>query len=587
MSLHMGPISIKNYWKTGAFIFSLCLLQSFSVHAQTNAERTIQQNQQIIQDREQRERFEQRQEQFQRDQNALGAELGYQKQALPKVGPCVQVNEININGVTLLAKRKIMKVAQSSQGHCLYMADINNIIESINALYVEKGFISSRAYLPEQDLSRGVLTVQVIEGTLENIKIEDSDAEFDIIRTPSQMSTAFPDMIGKPLNIRDIEQGLDQINRLPSNQAKTNLLPGKNPGGSILSIKNQQSKVWRFSTGIDNSGSQSTGVLQGTISGAYDNLLGINDALNLSIKHDLDRTTRRQSKNMSFKYEVPYGYWTFSYGLNYFDYVSELKATAQNFKTSGRSRNHTLTASKVMHRDQVSKTTLTSSLVAKENENYFETAKLDVSSRKLTIANLGLSHSRKIPSGFMSGSITYSRGLKWLGAFKDTASSFNAQFNKVSFDANIIKQFDFGLGHYNPRIDLSGSAVLSSDDLFSTETLSIGGPYSVRGFKNNSISGDRGGYFRSDISCNLPPFGNKFLRERLGVLRPFIGFDIGSIRTDHKNERETGTLKSLSLGLKNTGGKIGFGVTYSKPISAPKFINKESEELFFRMTIKF
>jgi len=566
----------------------LCVFVLFSgAKAQTNADLTAQQNQQLIQNYEQQQRFEEQQQRLETEKNTLKNELQYQSSNQQASGACIDIQTLEINGVTLLSDRFASDLQNEYEGRCLYLADMNAIMDRINEEYVEKGYISSRAYLPQQDLSKGTLVFQIIEGSLEDIRGETDDV-FGEDGVRHQFASAFPNMIGKPLNIRDIEQGLDQMNRLRVNNTSMDLVPAQQAGGSILSVKNNRSKPWSIQTGIDNSGTQPTGVLQGSINASYDDLFGNNDYVSLSIKHDLGRTNRRQSKNVAFKYEFPYGYWTFSYGLNYFDYISELQTTSQNFKTSGLSRNHTFSASNVLHRDQVSKTTLTGSLVAKENENFFEGVQLDVSSRKLTIANLGLSHSRKINNGFLLGSVTYARGLELFGAFEDTPTSLDAQFDRFTFDANLIKQFDLGWGRSNPRLDLLGNAVFSSDSLFSSEQISIGGPFSVRGFKGNSISGDRGGYLRSDISMALPALGHQWFDQKIGALVPYMGFDIGAIRTDKDVATETGTLKSLSFGLKNTGSdNISFDFNYAKPLSAPSFIGKESEELFFRVTMTF
>jgi len=114
------------------------------------------------------------------------------------------------------------------------------------------------------------------------------------------------------------------------------------------------------------------------------------------------------------------------------------------------------------------------------------------------------------------------------------------QFDKLSFDVNAIKVFDLGWNSFNPRFDIQGNGVLSADSLFGTEQISIGGPFSVRGFKNDSISGDRGGHLRADVSTALP-----------------------------------------------AGGVTSFGLTYTKPISSPKFMTQESEELFLQLSVTF
>ncbi len=63
-------------------------------------------------------------------------------------------------------------------------------------------------------------------------------------RLQGEITTAFPNFIGKPTNLRQIEQELDQINRLFSRQATINLGAGSNSGGSILDVHIEKQKPW-------------------------------------------------------------------------------------------------------------------------------------------------------------------------------------------------------------------------------------------------------------------------------------------------------------------------------------------------------
>jgi hemolysin activation/secretion protein len=47
---------------------------------------------------------------------------------------------------------------------------------------------------------------------------------------------------------------------------------------------------------------------------------------------------------------------------------------------------------------------------------------------------------------------------------------------------------------------------ISKDTLFGSEQFSVGGYYSVRGFRENYISGDHGYYFRNKANFNLGQF---------------------------------------------------------------------------------
>lgn len=92
-----------------------------------------------------------------------------------------------------------------------------------------------------------MLTVSVSEGRIESIT---QNGE----QTPA-LKMAFPGLVGDVLNLRDIEQGMEQLNRLPSQQVTIDIQPGEQPGFSKVVLLRGATRVpVSFSFGADNSG---------------------------------------------------------------------------------------------------------------------------------------------------------------------------------------------------------------------------------------------------------------------------------------------------------------------------------------------
>lgn len=562
------------------FIFATFLTPTLSI-AQTPVGQANQTGQNIIQQFEQ-QRFDEKLEQtIKREKSSIQNDISVQKAPLSDEGPCINITNVRLTGITLYKLEEFSSTINSYINKCLNLSQINSLTEDVTNYYIERGYITTRAYIPQQDLSNGVLELKIVEGTLETI-------EYPFHK--SEMDTAFPNIIGQVLNLRDFEQGLDQINRLKSNNAEISLTPGNKNGSSIVHIENNKTKPWHVRTGIDNTGLEATGEEQAFVNLDYDNLLNINDLLSLSFKYDLDGRSRRQSRNVSGRYEAVYGYWNFSYALNYFDYISEITTGAADFKTSGFSRIHDLSVSRVLHRDQKSRTSFSTGLTAKENKNFIEDILLDASSQELTILNFGLSRSQQIENGFLFGAINYNKGIGLFGAQEDNGLAIDdpqAEFERVTADISAAKILNVGWNQYNPRINFQARGQWSADTLFGSEQISLGGPFSVRGFKEASISGDRGAYGRIDVSVPYGFASPPQIKKIIGNLRPYVGFDQGVIKTDNSNPFEGGLLRSWTAGLKNEGGLLDFEVSYSKPISSPSFNAPESHDLFFSASIKF
>ncbi len=170
---------------------------------------------------------------------------------------CFEVHSIVLKGVSVLTASEGEALQRPFLGRCLSLEDINALIRAVTNLYVEKGYATTRAFLPQQDISDASLEVLVVEGRIEGLALKD-----DRKHAESQLFTAFPGLEDEFLNLRDLEQGLDQMNRLSSSNATMMLSPGKERGDSVVVIENKPTKPWRISAGLDNSGNTTTGKRQ-------------------------------------------------------------------------------------------------------------------------------------------------------------------------------------------------------------------------------------------------------------------------------------------------------------------------------------
>ena len=144
--------------------------------------------------------------------------------------PCQRIDRIELIGATIPSAKHQRSITEGYLNRCLGSQGINALLKAITAWYFQRGYISSRAYLQAQDLTTGTLVVQVVEGLIEGV-----DATSISVRGVKQV---FP-TDGSPLNLRDIEQALDQINRLRSRQSTMELIPGSEIGGSRIQISTQ------------------------------------------------------------------------------------------------------------------------------------------------------------------------------------------------------------------------------------------------------------------------------------------------------------------------------------------------------------
>ena len=119
-------------------------------------------------------------------------------------GPCVQINDIILEGITLLGKYEQKKLLEGKVPECLGRYHISNLMRSIDKAYVDKGFITARTYIPEQDVQKtNVLKLQVVEGRVEEVKLIRNKVEVGKSAYSPGKWTAFLNRTGGFLNVRD------------------------------------------------------------------------------------------------------------------------------------------------------------------------------------------------------------------------------------------------------------------------------------------------------------------------------------------------------------------------------------------------
>lgn len=531
--------------------------------------------------RQQFERLEQerREELLKQPKTSIGVEQpGVVSQ--PLEGACRDIKQIVVEGASRIPEAKLKKITAPYIGTCMTVGDIERLLGTLTKYYVDRGLIATRVYVQPQDLATGVLRIMVVEGTIEKILLEDGKGGHS-----ANLRTALPGVEFKPLNLRDFEQGLDQINRLLSNHATISIQPGEHPGGSIVVIRNQPGKRLYGSLTLDNYGSSSTGEPEAGMSGTLDNPLGLNDMLSVSYRRTTDTGfSGRHARTNTFYYSVPFGYLTLTGSYLWSDYATTLHLPSSDLISSGSSTNTALAADYVVHRDTVNRVSVSGTLTRKVSENYLAGELLSISSRTLTTFDLGTSWSTRLGGGVASLGVDHTWGLKLFSALEDPSnlsdSSPHAQFRK--WTANIAWTRPFRL--WNGR-DITYSTTLSGqygvDVLYGSEQFSVGGLYSVRGFRDGSISGDRGYYWRNDLSM---PFSAQ-IGKRAFVLRPYVGFDMGSVMD--RGTATGGNLSGAAIGLSASDASVHFDMLAAKALSKPDSLSNEGVQVFAKLAVDF
>ncbi len=209
----------------------------------------------------------------------------------------IQVQKINVTGSTIFRPDQFNPIVQPFEGRSLTLEQLREVADKITQLYLERGYITSRAILVDQAITDGVVEIRVIEGSLEQIQIEGTRRlNPDYVRSRVQLGA------GTPLNTAQLEDQLRLLRADPLfENVEASLRAGSRTGQSILIVRVIEANPFEGSLGVDNYSPPSVGSERLGINLLYRNLTGDGDSIATSFYH----TTRSGADIFELSYRVP------------------------------------------------------------------------------------------------------------------------------------------------------------------------------------------------------------------------------------------------------------------------------------------
>lgn len=527
-----------------------------------------------------RDSIEQQQQQLlrqnQQQRESLDRAVPLPRTTLPSApdamkGPCFTINRVVLDGSSLINQRQQQMLFAPWQGRCLDVSRIQQLTDTVSDWYISRGYITSRAFLVEQDLSHGELHLAVLEGRLQKIKMDGASGR--------EIRMAFTGLEGSILNLRDIEQGMEQINRTRTTPVQIEILPGTQQGWSVVHLNATPEFPLSASVSFDNNGQKSTGV--GQINGGLtgNNLLGLADSWFVSGGRSSAFSNAKDAQNFAAGVSVPYGYSLLGYSYSWNNYLSTIDNNGYLWRSNGDTETHRVNLSHVLFRNGDIKTGVSLGLSHRINRNYLDDVLLQSSSRKLTSLLFGLNHTQKMFGGVATFNPTFSRGMPWLGAENDGSKNGDlpkAQFRKWSLNASFQRPVADNLWWL-----ASAYGQWTPDRLYGSERMTIGGESSVRGFKEQTISGDNGAYWRNELNYTL------FTLPVIGQVSALAALDGGWLHSDRLDRYSAGTLWGTAAGLSTANGHVSTSFTVGLPLVYPDWLGPDHVTVYYRVAVAF
>ncbi|WP_234300813.1 ShlB/FhaC/HecB family hemolysin secretion/activation protein [Sphaerospermopsis aphanizomenoides] len=463
---------------------------------------------------------------------------------LPKDVPqTITVQKFEVVGSTVFSPEQLAKVTAEFTNRPITLAELFQARSKITELYVNKGYITSGAYIPEQAIQSGVIKIQVVEGKLEDIQITGTHRlKVNYLRSRLAVATS------PPLNRDKLLEALQllQLNPLIDNLS-AELSAGARPGTSVLQVQVREAKSFSSEVALDNGRSPSVGSFRRRIQVREANLLGLGDNLSLAYANT------NGSNTFDTSYTLPLnprnGTLSFNFGTS-FSNVIEKPFNILDIQSSSRYYELTLRQPVMQTPTQEFALGLTAS--RRESEASY------IKGERLPFPSLGADDEGRTRVSalrfFQEWTTRNSRQVFAVRSqFNLGIGAFNATINNDSPDSRFFSWL--GQAQWarllapDTLLILRANTQLASRNLLPLEQFGVGGLDSVRGYRQDFLLADNGALAAAEVQ--IPVLRLSQSRGLLQVI-PFV--DFGVAWNNSGRNPDPNTLASLGLGLRWSQG---------------------------------
>jgi hemolysin activation/secretion protein len=425
------------------------------------------------------------------------------------------IKQIKVLGSTIFSQKELDAVTHQFIGQEVNLENAYAIRSAITQLYIDNGYATSGAFLPpEQDVSDGIVEIQVIEGQLEELHIEGL-SHLDESYVRSRLATE------TPININRLQESLQLLQNDPLiENISANLAVGASDGLSILTIKVSEADTWAIGAVFNNARSPVVGSDQAIARLSNINLLGFGDRAEAIYVHT------EGSDTFNFSYQVPVN-----------------------------SKNGTIRATYATSSSEIVEEPFTLLDIQSESQYYELSYRQPIILSPTQELALGITASRiESESSLLGERFPLSRGADSSGRTRISALRFSQEYSERELEEVFLarSQISFGIGAFGATVNegepdsqflswqaqaqyvrllapdtlliFRGELQLADGELLVDEQFRLGGTGSVRGYRQDLLLGDNGLLASAEVRVpilRIPEW------ETVLQVAPF--FDVGKV----------------------------------------------------------
>jgi hemolysin activation/secretion protein len=488
------------------------------------------------------------------------------------------IDRFQVDGNTLLPAVKVERVVKPFSGPNRAYGDIQKALEALEAQYRGAGFSTVQVYVPEQELTSGIVHITVTESVLGNIEIT-GNKYFD---NGNILNGLRPLKIGEPPNLRDVSAAIQLVNDNQAKQVAVTLGVSPIEGQIDAKVAVEDSNPRRIFTTIDNTGTSATGRWRTGIAWQENNLFNRDHMATLAYTTSPDHPGGVSVNLYSLGYRIPlYAYGDsldFIYGKSNVNTpnnqtpVGDALGVVGKGDVAGFRWNHYL--------PRVGENT--SKIVFGLDYKHIDSSCV-IDGIPLPLGSCTPYTTRPLSVTYMGSKVSvgqqidYNIGLavNWATGSKhqnqDLIDGHNTENDRYSFltpggrhSSDYFTILRGGGSYFKAfpsdwQVRLAGTAQFSPDAVVSSEQLGLVGSTAVRGFDERAVSTDSGVVANAEIYT--PELADKM--HLPGNLRLLAFYDVGSGYNSHLGTSHLGDIPtpavvnvaSLGLGARYQAGK--------------------------------
>ncbi len=448
---------------------------------------------------------------------------------------------------------------------------IETIADKITNFYRERGFILAKAYIPKQEVRKGVVTLTLLLGILGETEVKNNS-----LYNAATIRSVFDDTLTLPVTNSIIDEKLYLINDFPGLYVTGFFEPGAQVGDTKLNINVINERRYDFNVRLDNHGTDETGTNRLYAEALINNTLGFADVLHLGIM-------RTASPSNSTYWQVKYGANIFSprfratLGRSRNEFVlgagNSEAITSLNLK--GETNQSDITLAYKLERSRAS--TQSIELTSERIESTLRVGALDASGdiglddeleNTLLIYRYDIlqEKSRRLHQGFFK----YTSGQ----FIKGVADNQKEKYNILLADYVFLTFWKIPFFGSETRVIARSSLQFAGQALSSISQFGLAGPTRARGFPVNKFFADDGLHLGVDWIFKAPDFLDMQVGKRnlKNMIQPFLFADVAYGKTyslDLTRSDTTVMLANVGFGFKfSYGGNLNSNLQFAFPVQS-------------------